>query len=272
MSNLFYDSSKFYEALENADSGTKTGLFFGDSWMAYVNIAQPSDLSICIAAAFKKALFLDMATFGMDTPGWSSNVSEVLELQSEFGFDVIALSIGGNDIIGKNMPKFLKKPNQPQDAGTHVWTPYGSVVNDYVHLAQFEQAIQGILLDIGMVVDNVKVNSPEAVVVVHTYDVPFASDIGWKLGKIKVGPWIRPNLEGVGLVDPADQRTLLSWLVKEFAAVLSSYVLSNPDMRIVNSIGTLPTQDLWANELHPSYDGFKKLVQKRWKPVLSKLL
>lgn len=106
---------------------------------------------------------------------------------------------------------------------------------------------------------------PDCVIVMHTYDyaIPTGAGVGGN-------SWLKPALEHAKV--PAHlQRGCVQELIDRFAAVLQSICASDPvHFHLVDSRGTLVEAE-WANELHPTDEGFQKLVEVRWLPVLRQL-
>ena len=108
---------------------------------------------------------------------------------------------------------------------------------------------------------------------IHGYDYPVPDGRGFKGGH----PWIKPKMDDRAMEQDVAFR-------KEFTRILidrlNTEVLMHfhsPLNRIIHidsrgtlSSGTNDYKDDWANEMHPTAGGFKKIVDACWIPVLKK--
>ncbi|AEG94050.1 SGNH/GDSL hydrolase family protein [Ramlibacter tataouinensis] len=102
----------------------------------------------------------------------------------------------------------------------------------------------------------------DCVVVMHTYDYAIPNGRG-----VFGDSWLKPALDDAK-VKPHLQQECVKLLIDRFAEVLESICESDPEhFRLVDSRGTLAPEH-WANELHPTPQGFQKLVKDQWRPVL----
>ena len=105
----------------------------------------------------------------------------------------------------------------------------------------------------------------------HNYDYVWPDGTPFKLAGVRAGPWIKPQLDAVGLTGINHQRVVSNWLIDQFTRVMRELVSQVPRMRLVDGRGTL-TRTQWANEIHPTAGGFRKLAEQAWKPALGGLL
>lgn len=104
----------------------------------------------------------------------------------------------------------------------------------------------------------------DCIVVMHTYDYAIPSGEG-----VFGDSWLKPALDDAQ-VRPDLQQRCVNLLIDRFAEVLESICESDPvHFKLVDSRGTLAPAD-WSNELHPTHEGFEKLVVQKWRPVLRK--
>jgi hypothetical protein len=250
--------------------GAKRALCFGDSWFQYV--PHPTDLNKRLARLFPKALFLREGKAGRDSATWKAALPRIRDEIESFRFDAILLSTGGNDVVGEELKEFVKTPGMPQSVGTMPWGVVPPEVRDHIRLESFEHALRFAIADLKQVVQMRDRSSPSSVIFVHTYDYIFPSGKAFKLGPFKRGPWVKPFLDEVGLIDSKGQRVVTSWLIDQFARELQSFVSQNPNMVMIDSRGTLKTQSQWENEIHPVAKGFEKIAKDCWKPALLSVL
>lgn len=258
--------SEYAQAVNDRPKAARA-LCFGDSWFQYV--PHPTDLNKQLARLFRGTLFLREGHAGRDSAMWKAALPRIESHIATYRFDAILLSSGGNDIVGEEMFEFVKKAEDPQRAGATDWGVLPPEVRDHVHLETFAVALQYAITDLRRVVELRDRHSPASTIYVHTYDYIFPNGKAFKLGPIKLGPWVKPALDGVGLTDAKRQRTLTSWLVDRFALALQALVSQNRNMILVDCRGTLKTAAQWENEIHPTAKGFETLAKNCWKPLLT---
>jgi hypothetical protein len=104
---------------------------------------------------------------------------------------------------------------------------------------------------------------PNCHTVMHTYDYAIPNGKGLGRGK----GWLRDAFVKAQVPEPLHQ-TYVKWLIDQHTRVLNTIAASDPDfLHVVDSRGVLaPTE--WANELHPTGEGFRKIAEESWVPVL----
>jgi hypothetical protein len=259
-----------YETLTAANPNAKRALCFGDSWFQYP--PSPVDINKELAKAFKNTCFLNEGVAGRDSAQWKIGLPRIQREIGTYHFDAILLSNGGNDVVGQELAEFVKTATQVQSAGGVSWGQIPPEVYDHIRLDRFDVALKYAITDFNEVVQNRDLSSPESIVFLHTYDYIYPDGRPYKLGPITVGPWVKPAFEGVGLVDPKSQRVVTSWLLDQFAARLNTYASGKPNVRIIDSRGTLTSKVQWANEIHPTPAGFAKITKQCWIPQLTGIL
>jgi hypothetical protein len=102
-------------------------------------------------------------------------------------------------------------------------------------------------------------------VVMHAYDYAIPD------GRGVIGEsWLKPALDDAKVAARLQQECV-NVLIDRFHDVLSAICETDPDhFKLVDSRGTLGPED-WANELHPTKQGFQKLVTRKWMPVLQNI-
>ena len=248
----------------------KRALCFGDSWFQYV--PHSTDLNKQIARQFKGTLFLSEGVAGRDSAMWKAALPRVQREIGTYQFDAILLSNGGNDVVGDELKEFVKEASQPQSPGENQWGEIPEPVFDHIRLETFGIALNYAIKDIKSVIQCRDLYSRNSIIFVHTYDYIWPSGAGYKLGPIKMKPWVKPYLEGVGLTNPQKQRTVTNWLVDQFARELRGLVSQYANMRLIDSRGALKTKQLWENEIHPTAKGFQSIAKNYWQPALSTVI
>jgi hypothetical protein len=112
---------------------------------------------------------------------------------------------------------------------------------------------------------------PQCVVIAHSYCYfqPNGRKAAGPFGLLKAGPWMRPVLIARGIDPDTEGRELARFLVDELHARLSALAATRPRFHLVDMRAALPADDVhWADEIHPSGTGFRKLAEHYWRPLL----
>lgn len=259
-----------YNKAVQAHPGAKRALCFGDSWFQYPLL--PVDLNKLLARAFRNTLFMNEGVPGRDSAQWKIALPRIQREIGAFQFDAILLSNGGNDIVGAEMQEFVKTASQAQSAGTNDWGAIPPEVFDHVRLETFQHALEYTVKDIKEIIQYRDATSPKSIVFVHTYDYIYPDGRKYTLGPITAGPWVKPALDRVGLTDAKQQRVVTSWLLDQFARSMKAFASQTPNMRVIDSLGTLSSPKQWGNEIHPTATGFAAIAKKCWVPALTGVL
>ncbi len=244
----------------------KRALCFGDSWFQYV--PHPTDVNKQLARIFDQTLFLREGLAGRDSATWKAALPRIQREIETYQFDAILLSIGGNDVVGEEMKEFVKQATMPQAIGSMPWGVIPPEVRDHIRLESFEHSLRFAISDLKQVIQFRDISAPMSTVYVHNYDYIWPNGKPFKIGPIKLGPWVKPFLDAVGLTDLTGQRVVTNWLIDQFTRELQALVSQNRNMILIDSRDTLKTASQWENEIHPTADGFELIAKKCWKPAL----
>lgn len=81
-----------------------------------------------------------------------------------------------------------------------------------------------------------------------------------------VGPWLRPALTKKRVASKAARRAIIVDMINRLNNVLAELAATNANVHHIDVRGTLRTDQKykkdWANELHPTSDGFKLVARK----------
>lgn len=223
----------------------------GDSWFDYpLPFPGASDVIAHLRNVAKAPEILSLAHHG-EAAESMLGVRKLHELLRELrdpqngGFDAILFSGGGNDLAGDQF---------------RLW------VRDAVHAGSdpaqglLQERVDGVLAvvraayeDLAQARDRIDAAIP---IFVHSYD--FALPDG--KGVCGAGPWLQPGLLDRGWEALADGQAIVRALLGQFAALLDGLQARHANFIHVRTQGTLGAQD-WANELHPTPDGFARITQ-----------
>jgi hypothetical protein len=244
---------------------------FGDSWFQYPG---PSSIDIQkqLPRLFKKSLFFNEGVAGRDSKSYKAGRDRVASALADYQFNALLLSMGGNDIVGGELPEFIKSKDDPQNIGTRQWGVVPEQVRDHVRLSAFESALMFLRDDYVEMIERRDRAKRDCELIVHTYAYIWPNNVAFKLGPFKGGPWVYPYLAAVGLPDKRDQRVVTCWLIDQFATLLNELASQFPRIRVVDSRDALPEEKSWDNEIHPKGPGFKRIAVEYWGPVLKGVL
>ncbi len=251
----------------------KLALSVGDSWFQYP-LRKYLDLQRRAATAFNRELLMvDDSYPGRDAdevPGISRRWTELAAtLQSDFDrpLDLILVSLGGNDIIGKDFARHLKPAGEVDEGNFRAELP--DVVRRHVRLVELQHSFDKIRHAYRQVIALRDSHAPNATLLTHTYADVIPSPTPYRFLFIQSGPWMWEPMRAVGLVDAGEQRILTRWLLESFAAVLKTLQENTPGMQVLDSRLELVEKRFWDNEIHPTGAGFKHLFDAYWKPAIA---
>ncbi|MDZ4813626.1 MAG: hypothetical protein SGI99_13595 [Pseudomonadota bacterium] len=243
----------------------------GDSWFQYP--LKSIDLQKQIERIFRKeALFFNNSVPGRESAKIKALLPKMRDQLGAWEFDLLLVSMGGNDIVGDELAEFVKPANEPQSPGSNWPTPVPAVVDRHIRLKAFGKALGFVIDDMARVIELRNSVAGNCHILINTYDYPFASGRGYKIGPIKRGPWLKKYFAEVGLTEFNEQNRVATWLIDQFVDATQKLERSHVRIGIVDSRGTLPALSDWGNEIHPTELGFKRLAEQRWAPLIQSVL
>lgn len=235
----------------------------GDSWFDYpffdVLKALELDHGYDIESVARRGDTVEgMAYGGAQLSAFASRLDKVLRRgESVRG---VLLSGGGNDIAGAEFAMLL------DHAASRSRGLNSRIVEAVIDERLFE-AFVVLVETVTRVCAAVRpVGAPRLPIVLHGYDYPVADGRGFAGGWwVLPGPWLAPGLHQKGYAPLTDGRGLLVELIDRFNAMLAR-LAAMPEfahLRHVDLRGSLPAErhrEWWADELHPSRKGFRKVA------------
>jgi hypothetical protein len=112
------------------------------------------------------------------------------------------------------------------------------------------------------------------IVLLHGYDYPVPDGRGFTLAGLQLnGPWLAKAMDEREVpVDLDLRKDVARILINRLNDTLKRYANPAAGVYFIDSRDTLSSgadyQDDWANELHPTEDGFDQIVDEKWIPVL----
>jgi hypothetical protein len=175
------------------------------------------------------------------------------------GLSAVFISAGGNDFAGFNDLRPLLKGNCAAETDAA-----GCYLGGAAGLERFLDDVDRYYRKlIGVVYTH---TTPRCLIVMHDYDYAIPTGLGVFGGS----SWLKPALVDAQVPEQL-QQPCVKYLLDQFHRVLANVCTLDPEhLVLVDSRGTLAPEE-WANELHPTSQGFRKIVDERWAPVLRRL-
>ena len=226
----------------------------GDSWFDYpLPPLKPNDVIRSVGQhGTPQPFLLNLAHYGdeaRDILGVKKRkrIIDNLSDKENGTFDAILFSGGGNDTVGNQFCLWIKDFIAGMTPSHGINGPRLDAVLGVVRSA-YEDLIA--------IRDNVAHDCP---VFIHAYDFAIPTNIG--LCDNTIGPWLYPSLQYRGWKDLGPATQVVKEFLLQFRNILAKIATAHKNVIYVETQGTL-TADEWANELHPSPDGFDKIAAK----------
>lgn len=240
-------------------------LAIGDSWFWYPFpggslVNQLGDLvdskeHIILALGYNGAEAIDY------TQGkYSKTIRTTLKLHGK-SLSAVFISGGGNDFAGVNdLRPMLKDDCSGAKTAAECFKGGNAIHTLNWVMSKLAEAYQAL---IGQVI---AAALPATRIVIHTYDYGLPTGKG-VFGK--ESSWLKKSLEQANV--PENLRAdCVRHVIDKLAAELKKLTKIDPQrILLVDSRGCLSPSH-WANELHPTQAGFKRIAKTRWLDVLQK--
>lgn len=253
-------------------------LSIGDSWFQYALRPFP-DLQRRIELDLDgKALMLDSSKPGRDAKNLVSDVVSEVTSWAAFmqdmhrPFQAILVSLGGNDVIGKDFATHLKKASDPPDVKPWPWQPIPDVARRHIKFTSLKKTFAEVRAAYQALIDLRNAHAPGAPIICHSYADVTPCNEKYEFFGFKAGPWLWKPMREFELTDKDEQRVLSRWLLASFAALLRD-VATNNTTNVLDTREELPDYEgWWDNEIHPSQRGFAYLSKKHWVPEIKRAI
>jgi hypothetical protein len=233
----------------------------GDSWFSYPLNANLADYI---------EMMNDFSMLRLEHNG--DEAREILGMGSEqlkklryylknYPVDLLMLSAGGNDLVSGELGRILNRK------------PAGATWQSAVKLSVLTIVLDDIVAGFTRLLDARDAVRPKCAIVAHSYCYfqPTGRKATGPFGLLKAGPWMRPVLTARGIDPETEGRELARYLVDELHARLSALAAARPGFQLVDMRAALPVDTVhWADEIHPSGTGFRRLAEDFWRPLLKK--
>ncbi len=247
--------SKFKIYIDKLEASSKrVGILTeGDSWFAFPLPSRPNIVDVLINRFSSHAAWLrhesngDESRIMMAGEQWEKLFKTLT--RPKMRCDIILLSAGGNDIVGRCLLTLLRQRES--------WMTWRDCINEQRFQHRLNQ-IEGAYQELIALRDDYH---PNAWIFTHDYDRAIPSDKPIRLGPFKLGPWMKPYLESKGIKKTSDQREIVWFLLDRFSQMLQRIEQSTDRFYHVRTQGTLKTTE-WGDEIHPTKEGFEKIADK----------
>jgi hypothetical protein len=175
--------------------------------------------------------------------------------------DAVLMSAGGNDLVAHELRKVLapKAPGVPWQSS--------------IRLANLTTALDDIVAAYGRLLDSRDALRPNCVVFAHSYChfEPTGRKATGPFGLGSAGPCVKPVLTARGIDPKTEGVQLVHYLVDELHARLQSLAQTRSRFIVIDMRKALPVDEVhWADEIHPSGTGFRRLAEQFWRPALAR--
>jgi hypothetical protein len=256
-------------------------LSIGDSWFQYP-LRSYGDIQRKLAAHYKsKILFYDDSNAGRDAKIVPTEIQprlnrfcEHMAREENKPFDLILVSLGGNDVIGQDFPRHLKRKNSPADGTTFQWNAnIPPSVSSHIKLNALSDTFDKVLKTYDGIVTMRKLHAPQAQIICHSYADVTPSDAPYQFIGVTKGPWMFKPMNDVGLTGETEQREVARWLLESFENLLRHVARGRSFVTVLKTRQELPVyRGWWDNEIHPLGKGFQHLVDNFWVPEIDRHL
>jgi hypothetical protein len=154
-----------------------------------------------------------------------------------------------------------------------------TVANDCIDPDGLDGLLRDISGSIGLMIHDIAwafgKQNRMADVFIHGYDYSVPDGRGFTLaGRDVAGPWLKPALDraNVAADDLPLRAAICRLLIDQLNATLARFDSPSQGVHYIDCRGVLRQdadyKDDWDNELHPTFSGFKRVVDQRWIPIL----
>jgi len=226
----------------------------GDSWFDYpLPVLSPNDTITSVGKhGTPQPFLLNLAHYGDEARNLlgvrqRERIITNLTDKENGDFDAILFSGGGNDTVGDPFCLWIQDyvPGTPPAQGMN---------------QQRLDAVLGVVRSAYQDLISIRDQAaPQCSIFIHGYD--FAIPTGDGVCDNLIGPWLKPSLDLRGWKDRATATQVVKEFLLQFQSMLKGIAGSHKDVIYVETQGTLGPND-WANELHPTPEGFDKIAAK----------
>jgi len=164
-------------------------------------------------------------------------------------FDAILFSGGGNDTVGEQFCLWIKEHEPGMTPDQAINEPRLEAV-----LGVVRSAYEDLIAIRDQIV-------PDCYIFIHAYDFAIPNSDGGICDGL-IGPWLDPSLRYRDWTNTAEATGVVRVFLLRFHDLLENIAGAHKNVILVKTQGTLDPQTDWANELHPTPEGFDKIGAK----------
>lgn len=255
---VYWDKSRL-----DAAAATPSILAIGDSWFWYPFIGGSLIVPLGDLVARREHIIYCLGNNGAEAIDYTQGryrrvVSEGLRLYGS-GLSAVFISGGGNDLAGRDdlLPMLNHDCSAATTAADCFRTGNGTgTLNEMI--SRVDKSTQKLVVMAQAVIP------PQSTIYLHPYDYGYPDGRGALGGSA----WLKPTLDEAK-VPVALHRPAVKLVIDRFATIFGNIATASAGRVIfVDSRGTLTRSTQWANELHPTPAGFRKIAIDAWEPLL----
>jgi hypothetical protein len=233
----------------------------GDSWFSYPLNANIADY-IEMMSDFSMLRLEHNGDEAREILGAGSDQLKKLKYYlKNYPVDALLMSAGGNDLVASELKRILNV------------RVAGATWQSAVRLDKLTTVLNEIVASFERLLDARDALRPGCMLFAHSYCYfePTGRKATGPFGLLHAGPWMRPVLVAKGIDPLTEGPQVTRYLVDELHARLQALASARSRFVIVDHRAALPVDDVhWADEIHPSGTGFKRLAQDFWRPLLAR--
>ncbi|MBK9493953.1 MAG: SGNH/GDSL hydrolase family protein [Xanthomonadales bacterium] len=172
----------------------------------------------------------------------------------------VLLSGGGNDIAGEEFSMLLEHSLSGK-------APVNAMIAEQLINGRIRDSLLRLIGTVNTVFESYL--GERVPIIIHGYGYPVADGRGFLGGWwFLPGPWLSPGFERKGILDMTARQQVMRHLIDMFNTMLSDLASDVANGVIYVDVRPLLTDNLnnykedWANELHPSQEGFKRVAAR----------
>lgn len=232
----------------------------GDSWFSYPLNANIADY-IEMMSDFSMLRLEHNGDEAREILGAGSDQLKKLRYYlKNYPVEALLMSAGGNDLVSGELKRMLNV------------RVAGAAWQSAVKLDVLTTVLDEIVESYERLLDARDALRPNCVLFAHSYCYfqPTGRKATGPFGLGSAGPWMKPVLVAKGIDPVAEGPQVARYIVDELHARLQSLAASRKRFVVVDTRSALPVDDVhWADEIHPSGTGFRRLANDFWKPLLA---
>ncbi len=260
----------YYDRNQVREGAFPAILAIGDSWFWYPKVSNLlAEVSAAVKPAYSNIMALGYLGARLEEyvkGQYAPIFARELRLGNLQYYSAIFISGGGNDAV--NWGLCLKK-----DCSSET-TARGCMDQDALkaNMADLGGWLLAMIGEIHAAYENADLRRPD--IFIHCYDYAPPNGKGFEAPLFGIrlkGPWLKPAMDMRYV--PGDyslRKEIVKLLINELAKTFDEFDSPSDRVYVIQSPGTLDPDNDWDNELHPTGEGFRKLVHGPWLEVLQK--